>query len=377
MAKHPDTVVILDQASGYLQIDMLEAYANRYKNRAIVAGSIVERGTPLPSGVKWHKINTYNRDTSVKRIWSWLLGSINMFWVVLRWYRKAHIVAITNPPLSVFVPWMLKCSYDIVIYDIYPDALAHYGYANRKSLVYKVWAKLNRRAFQKAQRIFTLTKGMKELADKYTKDKEKVEVVPLWSGASDFQFVARKDNHILKETGSVDKFNIVYSGNLGLTHPIEKLIELAEYLDPDRFSIIIIGGGAKKQQLEKLSKQKQLPNVHLLPWQPIERLTHNLYAADINVVTLDKAASDLSIPSKTFNILTIGNPILGICSEDSALAELLREHNCGVLSNGADMGNIASEIIKHQENPALMEEMRRNSAKAALNFSRDNALKYL
>jgi hypothetical protein len=38
MAKD-DTVVILDQASGYLQIDMLNALSKKYKKCVIIAGT--------------------------------------------------------------------------------------------------------------------------------------------------------------------------------------------------------------------------------------------------------------------------------------------------------------------------------------------------
>ena len=46
------TVVILDQASGYLQIDMLDALSKKYEKCVIIAGSIVERETKLSEDYK-------------------------------------------------------------------------------------------------------------------------------------------------------------------------------------------------------------------------------------------------------------------------------------------------------------------------------------
>lgn len=368
------TVVILDQASGYLQIDMLEAYSAKYSKRVILAGTIIERGTPLSKSVKWHKIPIYKRDNSFKRIFSWLKGSLAMFWIVLVHYRKAHIVAITNPPFTVFIPWLLGCSFDLLIYDIYPDTLVQYGYAKKTGIIYKVWAKLNRIAFKKARKIYTLTEGMKRLTSSYVVEPNKeVMVVPLWSEASDFEEIKKEDNLILKETNSQNKFVLVYSGNLGLTHPIEKLVELGDYLDPIKFSILIIGGGAKQKILEKLIKEKGHQHVSLLPWQPIEMLAHNLYAADINLVTLDSEASDLSIPSKTFNILSIGNPVLGICSQNSGLAELIEGNKCGLISDGLDIEELSKKIRLLEENRDELITLKKNSLKASQFYTKENA----
>lgn len=372
-----ETVVILDQASGYLQIDMLEAYKSRYSKRVIIAGTIVERSTSLSKDIVWHKISPYKRETKLKRVVSWLSASISMFFIVALKYRKAHIVAITNPPFSVFIPWLLGCSYDIVIYDLYPDALVHYNYLSRKNLIYGIWSYMNKAVFQKAKRIYTLTEGMKKLASNYSHSSTEIKVVPLWSSSSDFENVEKDDNIILKQTGALGKFVLVYSGNLGVTHPIEKLIYIAEKLDPEKFSIIIIGGGAKKKMLEKLVENKKLRNVHLLPWQPVEFLSHNLQAADLSVVTLDAEASDLSIPSKTFNILSIGNPILGICSKSSGLADLLEKYNCGIVSAGDDLDYVVENIIKLQRSQDLLGQYRMNSQKASEMFTKKNAESFI
>ena len=373
MPKSTDTVVILDQASGYLQIDMLEAYATKYSHRAIIAGSIVERGSPLPSDVKWHKITPYNRDSAFNRIRTWLSATFSMLWIVLLKYRNAHVVAITHPPFTPFVPWLTGRSFDILIYDMYPDALVHYGYTKSSGVIFRIWSALNRRAFKKARKVFTLTEGMKRLASQYVATEDQIEIVPLWSDASDFKFIAKEENLILKATQSLGKFVLVYSGNLGLTHPVEKLVELGHYLDPDKFSIVIIGGGAKQKMLEKLLQKKAFSHVHLLPWQPIENLSHNLYAADLNVVTLDSQASDLSIPSKTFNILSIGNPVLGICSESSGLAELINQYDCGLTSSGEDLQELAQQLIKLEAERTELDRLKENSSLASTHFTKENA----
>ena len=373
-----NTIVLLNQSSGYLQIDMLEAYQLKYPNMVIIAGSIVERGTSLPKEVKLHKLIKYNQSTAFNRIFTWLVASFQMFFLVWFKYRKAHIVAFTNPPLTVFIPWILKIkSYDLVVYDAYPNALVNLGYISQGSFLYSFWSYCNKMAFASAKRVFTLTFGMKKLLDKYIVNTDKIKVVPLWSDANDFQFIEPGDNQILNNTSSQGKFCIIYSGNMGLTHPVEKLMELADFLDPKKFSVIIIGGGAKEKLLKDMQAERKFPHVHILPWQPIELLSHSLQAADLSVVTLDKEASNLSIPSKTFNILSVGNPVLGVCELDSGLAEVITENNCGIISDGQDLKTLARRIIKLESNHELQKQLKVNSLEASKSFTKANALKYL
>lgn len=376
--KNTKTVVILNQAAGYLQIDMLEAFLRKFNTRVIVAGTIVERGTSLPKDVKWHKTIKYNRKSLMKRVFTWLVATAQMIWIVAFRYRTAHIVAISNPPFSIYIPWLLKVkSYDIIVYDMYPDALANFGYSSRNSLLYKIWAKLNRKTFEKARRVFTLTKGMKELVFNYTSESSKIQVVPLWSDAADFKKVSAEDNVIRAKTDSLNKFCVVYSGNWGLTHPLETLISLAEYLDSEIFSIIIIGGGAKEKMLKETLETKKYPHVHLLPWQPIEMLAHSLHAADLSVITLDKEASNLSIPSKLYNIMSAGNPVLGICQNESGLAQLITQGDFGFVTDGQNLEDVAQKIKQLQLNVAEQKRFRHNSLGASKKFTKKNAFKYL
>ena len=62
---------------------------------------------------------------------------------------------------------------------------------------------------------------------------------------------------------------------------MEKLIELAEFLNPKKFSLIIIGGGAKEKLLKGMQSERNYSHVHILPRQPIELLSHSLNAANL------------------------------------------------------------------------------------------------
>ena len=351
MAKNK-TVVILDQASGYLQIDMLDALSTKYDKCAIIAGTIVERETKLSEKYKWHKITKYNKSTAFKRIYTWLAATIQMFFIVLWKYRNARIIAITNPPSAPLVPYLLRANYDILVYDLYPDALVNFNYITKDGWANKVFTHFTKKMFKKANTLYTLTPELAKETSKYAEGKE-IKIVPIWTNNEFFPQIDRNENLIFKKLGiAKDTFVICYSGNLGKTHPIEKLVDLAHaFKNEPNFYFLVIGGGHKYELIHKLIEEQKLTNIQLLPWQPIELLPHNMQVGNLNVVTLDEGAADLSIPSKTFNLLSVGKPILAICSKRSALANLLERSNCGRAFEANEVNEIKNFIYQLQNEP--------------------------
>lgn len=377
MAKNK-TVVILDQASGYLQIDMLDALSTKYDKCAIIAGTIVERETKLSEKYKWHKITKYNKSTAFKRIYTWLAATIQMFFIVLWKYRNARIIAITNPPSAPLVPYLLRANYDILVYDLYPDALVNFNYITKDGWANKVFTHFTKKMFKKANTLYTLTPELAKETSKYAEGKE-IKIVPIWTNNEFFPQIDRNENLIFKKLGiAKDTFVICYSGNLGKTHPIEKLVDLAHaFKNEPNFYFLVIGGGHKYELIHKLIEEQKLTNIQLLPWQPIELLPHNMQVGNLNVVTLDEGAADLSIPSKTFNLLSVGKPILAICSKRSALANLLERSNCGRAFEANEVNEIKNFIYQLQNEPETYKAYSENAKKASNNFTKENAMQFL
>ncbi len=367
--------MILDQASGYLQLDILEASKSKYANQVLVAGSVVERSVKLEGTSEWEKIIAYDRSSTRKRIWTWLVGTLQMFWIVAQKYRKSKILSITNPPLSIFVPWLLGRKYEVLVYDVYPDALVQYGYLKSGNPFVRVWRKLNKRVFAKAKKVYTLSAGMKSLLEQYV-ESDKIEIVPIWTDNDFIRPIPREENLFLKDQNFKDKFIIAYSGNMGKTHPVEVLLAVAKKLDPARFQVVLVGGGDKFSMIEKALEEEPIPNVQLFSWQPVEKLPHVLSAADVSVVTLDQDASSLSVPSKTFNILSVGNPILAIASPDSELKRLLDHYQCGETFLSDQVDEMVSFIKGLYGNKKRYEELSSNSLKASEDFTRENAKQF-
>jgi glycosyltransferase involved in cell wall biosynthesis len=189
--------------------------------------------------------------------------------------------------------------------------------------------------------------------------------------------VKKKNNYILNQLGLTDKFIINYSGNFGITHPLEVLVELAAKLDPAKYHVIVAGDGARKSVIQNAINKWKPTNFTLLPWQPADQLHHILSMGDLGVVVLDDTAANISIPSKTYDLLSAGTPLLGICSPSSALSELLTKHKCGQSFSAGEINAIADFIRKSGSDEEYLKTLSANALKASKSYTSDNAKLYV
>lgn len=267
---------------------------------------------------------------------------------------------------------LVKNKSSMLIWDVYPDAFKVTG-MSEKNKIYKLWVQADRRVFERAYRLFTIGNRMKELLSVYVPP-EKITVMPLWSIFDGTEKINKNSNPFIKQENLQDKFVVQYSGNIGLTHNVELVIELAELLkENNRILFQIIGKGLRVPYLKKLTEEKNLKNCQFLPFQTDETFPLSLSAANLGIVILDDRTSKGSIPSKTYNLMSFGIPILYLASEDSELHDYSIKYFNGKLFNRLALEGAAEFIQQLASDDNLYKELSNNSALAAKNFTRINA----
>ncbi len=369
-------VVLVNQSTGYLMIDIVNAYAAQYDEITLIAGSIKTMERHLNKSVRVKKIMAYNRTSSLKRLFTWSWASVQIFFLLLFRYRQYEIVYVTNPPMAYLSALLLKNIFSIIVYDTYPDALKNVGIKNN-NIVYYWWNLWNKKLFKRASKIITLSNSMANKLSQYV-EKEKIRVVENWAGSEKFAPIEKKMNFFLVEQQLVNKFIIMYSGNIGYTHSIETLIEAAIRLkNKNKIHFLIIGEGKKKDELIRMVKLHNLENCTFLTWQTKEILPYSLAAADLAVVSINEETALLSIPSKTYNLLAVGAPLLCITPANSELAVLISKYENGAYFTKNQVNEIVNYILMLSENPKARNLLSDNSLTAAQNYSYSNAQNYL
>ena len=369
-------IVLVNQSSGFLVVDDLNAYCTKYDHVSILCGKLSPGERAVNPKVKVDKICSYDRSSGLKRIATWTWGSIQVFFKLLFKYSGWEVVYYTNPPMACFSALLLRNRFRIVEYDIYPDALNTIG-IGEGNFIYKLWGRLKKRLFRKANMIFTLSEGMKEILTAYG-PADKIKVVPLWSASDDFKPVPKVDNIFIKENHLDGKFIVLYSGNIGYTHSVECVVEVAKQMRDDKDVLfLIIGDGKKKDELVADVKDSCLENVRFMPFQDFSMLPFSLASADLGVITLDENVSKVSVPSKTFNLLAVGVPLLAISNDDTEMYRLITKYQNGRCIAKTQIDEIVNYIMELKNDKELKVRFSTNSIKASKDFTYKNAELYL
>lgn len=367
-------VVLINQHTTYIFIDIINSFCKEYDEVVLLAGVVRPMAIPLNPKVKIVSIPTYNKKNIVTRIISWFLGFVKSVYLLNFNYRKHDVFVSTNPPLNNFITLFCKNKVSLLVYDVYPDGLIAAGFITKNNLIYKIWASLNRKAFKKFKSIVAITNGMAKLLSLYV-ESSKILVVPAWANQSISNVNnSYETNEFITKFNLKDKFLIIYSGNLGIKHDLESLLELAKNLtDYKNIEVLIIGEGFKKSMIEDLIIKNNITNCQLLPYLPASMFLSMLKAMQVGVVSLEKETSQISIPSKTFNILGVGKPIICLGTKESDLAELLEANQVGMSFTSDSKEEITSFVIKLYSDKSYYTKLTENASKLSLKFSYKNA----
>lgn len=331
-------LVILNQMAGPMTWELAVDAAARLGCVALLTGHPDSLRKVAPDGLSVFRSVTYKRGSPLRRITCWCGYVLHAFVWLWRWPRTVPVLVFSNPPFGIWLARLMKLlrgtPYTVMVHDIYPDVIVTSGLAKDSNLVIRCWRWLNRGAYESASAVMTLGDYMANIVsqqfDVSRTDLGVIRIVPPWADTEQLGPIPKADNWFAQEHGLTDKITVMYSGNMGLGHDLESVLEVAEQLSSDsRFHFVFIGAGPKWDMLNQAQQRKRLPNVTLLGWQPESVIAHSLAAADLAIVSLERELTGLAVPSKAFYFLAAGAPLVVLCEPDCELADVVREFECG------------------------------------------------
>jgi len=337
-------IVIINQAVNYLTIGISNEFNKKFDRVDLMTGSIHVQGEALDSTIRVTKIRKWQEDHGVKKFLIYILASIQIYWLLITKYRRFEVFFISAPPMGYLLNLFLWHKFSVLVWDVYPDVFKITG-MNERHIIYRIWAFLNKKSFNKAFKLFTIGHKMTDLLAQYV-DKNKIIVTPIWSIFQENTKIEKKHNKFIKTHNLESKFVVQYSGNIGLTHNVEVLIDIAKEMEIYKHIIFqIIGRGPRKDVLEKKVLDENISNCHFLPFQSDDMFPFSLAAADLGVVLLNDLTSKGSVPSKSYNLMSYGIPSLYIASKDSELNEYAKKFKHAACFEKKDMTDIIDFIV--------------------------------
>jgi colanic acid biosynthesis glycosyl transferase WcaI len=257
------------------------------------------------------------------------------------------VVALTSPPLISFLAALFVkikggrlCFW---VMDLNPDEAIAAGWLDERSATAKLFQRMLRYSFEVADRTIVLDRFMKELVMAKQVDPERIAIIPPWSHDDQVGYSQAGREAFRRKHGLSDKFVVMYSGNHSPCHPLDTLLDAARALTA-RTDIVFcfVGGGSEQAKV----REAGLSNVKCLPYQPLNELSGSLSAADLHVVVMGEAFVGIVHPSKVYNILSVGAPVLYIGPEPSHVTDIASQQGKFFLTRHGDTQSVVSAILE-------------------------------
>lgn len=315
------------------------------------------------------------------RLTAWSLYTLASF-LNLFSIRRGDVLFLRLPPLQLGITGILgrvwrRAPFILNVQDIHPDLSIESGIL-RNPLAIRLAQGFEKWTYRHSPVIVVISDGFKKnLTDKGVPP-EKIRVIPNWVD-TEFLKPAGKDNPVSRKLGLNDKFTVMYSGTISISSnlALERVLEAAKLLEPERdVRVVIVGEGLKKPGLEDKARALGLTNTAFLPFQPYPDLPGLLSSSDVLLVPLDREKSHLSVPSKLYNFMAAGRPILGLADRSSEVADLIQSTGCGLCVDPDDPRVIADAVLELKQLPAVAAKCAANGRRyAETTFSKDVVLK--
>ncbi|MBS1793972.1 MAG: glycosyltransferase family 4 protein [Acidobacteria bacterium] len=316
---------------------------------------------------------TLDKNVIVFRLINMLTLSFSIWWKALLKYRKGdRVLVVTTPPSLPFISALAAlfrgAGYYLLIHDNYPEILVAAGKTTENSVPVRVLNFLNRWLYKYSSGIIVCGRDMEELVRQKTAGLDlPVWVVQNWAELETVEPLPRDRNKLLAETGLTDKLVFLYAGNMGYPNDVESLIECAERLvDDPRFAFIFLGAGVKRKWIERRVEKKGLQNVTLLDPRPRRDQIDFLNAGDVGIVSLVRKMRGVSMPSRTYNILAAGKPILALAEPDSEISRVIEEDRVGWVVAPGDPDTLLKTVLSIYEQRADLGRLGRNARQSAV-----------
>jgi glycosyltransferase involved in cell wall biosynthesis len=218
---------------------------------------------------------------------------------------------------------------------------------------------------------------MRELVIQKLQGVEKnVTIIPNWADLTKIHPHETRQNQLLRELGLADRFIIQYAGNMARVNDVESIVQAAVHLaNRDDIHFLFIGAGAKRAWLEQAVNAARLPNVTIHPPLPRSDQETFLNACHVGVIALNAGMKGVSVPSRSYNIMAAGKPILAIVEPGTETDDVIKEEGIGWTVPPGHPELLAKTILTIQSQPEQVTEKGRKARQVAERlYSLDTAI---
>jgi len=270
-----------------------------------------------------------NKNRLTSRLLRQIVLSVKMTVALLRRiHRGDNILIVTNPAplmmLAAMVKRWKKNKLFVLVHDVFPENTIPAGVLkSERSITYRLLLRLFRKAYGSADVLITIGRDMqKKVKEKLGENKHDTEVVVVenWADTDAIHPQRRDDNGVIE---------IQYAGNVGRVQGLDEFIDTFIAADNQLLRLSIWGDGASRKRLEEKVRESGCKQIEFHGSYHRDEQERILNTCDIALVSLTDGMLGLGVPSKSYNIMAAGKPLLYIGDRTSEIALMTEESGCG------------------------------------------------
>jgi glycosyltransferase involved in cell wall biosynthesis len=224
----------------------------------------------------------------------------------------------------------------------------------RDTLLTKALSYLANLALRKADNVVAIGRCMVERLKAKGISTARIHMIPNWVDTEQVYPIDGGQNPLRREWGLEDKFVVLYSGNMGLSHDFDDILEVARELEHRQdIAFVFVGGGTREKEVRDYVSQHDLRNVLFFPFQDIGRLAYSLSVGDVHFVVLRENCTGLAVPSKSYGVLAAGRPMIYQGSQEGEIAQMIVEQQIGTTVSCGDRDGLKRAIVHYVDHPNL------------------------
>ncbi len=328
-----------ETSSGYYLTE-IAVYLAQWQQVNVICGPFWDdnRGSiqDISKNIILHRLNVkpFNKNQLLKRILGLLHLTLSFtYQILIRVKKNDSVWLVTNPaflvPIITLISKIKGFRIAILVHDVFPENLVPAGLSNNKQWTYQFIKYIFDKAYSQVDKIVVCGRDMGLVFEKkigVTKI-NKINIIENWADIDTVYPSTVNKEEVYGIESLNDKLVIQFAGNIGRLQGLELLIEIIKNIKNDLLHFVFIGDGAMKEELIK--QTDNLKNVSFLP--PFKRDKQLLFlnACDIAIVSLYESMTGLGVPSKSYNIMAAGKPILYFGSNDSEIGMVVKENQIG------------------------------------------------
>lgn len=283
------------------------------------------------------------------------------------------VVICSSPPLlltsaAVKIAHKKKAKLVLDVRDVWPDVAYEMNSFTPDSLYGRFFEHIAKKSYKAADLVVSVSPGkVKKLKNRIANTR-----VILVSNGIDTSFIDyEEDLDLIKRLRLKEGPICVYVGNIGLAQGLSTILDIANRRHNIRF--LLFGDGADKAQLEQRVKTESINNVEFCGKIDGRGVCTVLRYASISYVPLVSSLLRDSIPTKMYEALACGCPVLLAAEGDAA--SLLSESGLGVHAAPEDSASLLIAFDQLLDHPFSRTKRSSASAWIIANHSRQKFAK--